>query len=498
MLTYDMTQRGSHSLYEYLYLCIRHDIAHGTIAPHEKLPSKRALADHLGISVITVEAAYSQLVAEGYVLAEPRRGYFACELAPALQAKEVTHQESRCAPVTENHGRDAGESRQSGIPLLADFTMQATETDLFPYDAWAKTMRRTLAEESAASLVSEQAPAGSWRLRRAIAHYLQGSRGMEVAPERIVVGASTQALYSYIVRLIGHDRTFAVEDPGYPYLVGTYRALGVTVKPVPLDREGMNIEALRVSGADIAQLMPAHQFPTGIVTSAQRRRDLLNWAREDRADRYLIEDDYDGKFRFAGYPISTLYTIDAADRTIYIGALEKGLAAVFCIGYMVLPVNLADRFDQDAEVYADTVSPLDQVALAWFLETGAYERYINRLRVHARKAQHAFVKALRESRVGSRLFFEGLEGGMHFMMRVHCDSDCRVAPDKRERAIANEACRHGVALMSLSDCYVSHAHTGDSAFVMNYSALDLTRLDEIADVIDDAIACVVGESCSQK
>lgn len=511
MLTYDMGARGGRSLYEHLYRCIRHDVARGGIAPGERLPSKRALAKHLGVSVITVEAAYDQLVAEGYVRAEARRGYFACELAPALRAEGAEGGE----PAGERRGGSAGkrvagreatphaaEGAPAAAPLLADFAAGSAATDLFPYATWAKTMRRTLAEESAASLAEAASAAGSWRLRCAIARYLHGSRGMDAAPGCIVVGAGAQALYALIVQLLGRGRTFAVEDPGYPRLASVYRALGACVAALPLDAEGVQEEALRGCGASVAHLMPAHHFPTGIATSAARRRALLNWAREDApgapgaatGGRYLIEDDYDGEFRLAGRPVPALHSIDAAGRVIHVGTFAKSLGAAFRIGYMVLPEHLAKRFADDLGFYANTVSPIDQLALARFIEDGHYERHANRLRAHARRTQDALVAALQRSTAGGRIAFEGLNGGLHFVMRVEGGSAvskaCTGYADAaaREQAIAQAALQRGVALAPMSHFFAEHTHAGTPGFVMNHGALSLGCADEVATAIAEAIA----------
>ena len=179
---------------------------------------------------------------------------------------------------------------------MADFSGATAGEGLFPYAAWARTIRRVLADESERTLLAASGPRGSLALRRAIADHLRGFRGMVVDPAQIVVGAGAQALYHLLVLLLGRSRRFAVEDPGYPRLAATYRAEGVSVAPVALDAEGPSLSALRASGASVLHCMPSHQFPTGLVTPAPRRYELLAWAAEEPG-RYLVEDDYDCEFR---------------------------------------------------------------------------------------------------------------------------------------------------------------------------------------------------------
>ena len=466
-----MESRGDLSLYEYLYRCIRHDIAHGKVEPGQKLPSKRALAKQLGVSLITIEAAYDQLVAEGYIRSRERCGYYACDLAPAAKIEEpgsAQHRtETTIAPARrerDNHaaglnnqqllsqekGRleDSPGHRPTVNPdtqpagptaLLADFTHSTLATTMLPYSAWAKAVRQTLSDESAASLAEAASAAGSPELRSAIADHLRQYRGMDVSPDQVVIGAGSQTLYQLLVQLLGRTRRYAVEDPGYPLLTRMYEQQDAQVAHIGLDDSGIDIDALETSDASVAHIMPSHQFPTGIVTTAARRRELLNWARE--GDRYLIEDDYDSEFRMAGRPIPSLFGIDAAERVLYLNSFAKSLGAAFRMAYLVLPPQLAQRFRKQLGFYANTVSPLDQLALARFIEQGHYDRHVNRLRTHARKTQDALVNALREA-FGERIAFAGLNDGLHFIMQLESE--------RGEREFATAAETAGIRIAPLS------------------------------------------------
>ena len=435
MLSYDMSERGNASRYDYLYRRIRHDIAHGNILPDEKLPSKRALARNLGVSVITVEAAYAQLIAEGYVRAEERRGDLARELSPGARGGRRDGARLR---------GDAGRSGVSeGNPMTPSLASGAAATALFPYQTWARVMRRTLTEESSATLAEAALGAGSPRLRRAIATYLREYRGMDVPAECIVVAAGSQTLYQLIIQLLGRDRGFAIESPGYPLLGRMYDAQGVRCASVPLAAGGIDVAALRGSGASVAHVMPAHQFPTGVVMSAAHRRDLLNWSRADEAafagakggehcGRFIVEDDYDAEFRMAGRPIAPLASVDVAGRVIYLNSFTKSLGAAFRIAYMVLPESLIEPFARNLGFYSNTVSPLEQLALARFIEQGHYERHVNRLRTHAKRTQDVVVEKLKTDCASGSLAFTGLDGGFHFSVRLEAKGTLSYADVERD------------------------------------------------------------------
>ena len=470
MLSYDMGERGNASRYDYLYRCIRHDIAHGNILPDEKLPSKRALARNLGVSVITVEAAYAQLIAEGYVRAEERRGYFACELSPVARGGR------------RDGARLRGDAGRSGVCEgdLMTFVPSSgsAATALFPYQTWARVMRRTLTEESSATLAEAALAAGSPRLRQAIASYLREYRGMEVPAERIVIAAGSQTLYQLIVQLLGRERAFATECPGYPLLGRIYGVQNVHCANIPLSAGGIDIAALRESGASVAHVMPAHQFPTGIVMSAACRRDLLNWSRTDEArafsaagprGRFIVEDDYDAEFRMSGRPIAPLSSVDVAGRVIYLNSFTKSLGAAFRIAYMALPEELAVQFELNLGFYSNTVSPLEQLALARFIEQGHYERHVNRLRTHAKQLQDELVRRVRESSLAKEVSFEGLDRGLYFSMRVRKSAQVRAVGALRAAGVQ-------LTLLGKGPLAWSDAQTGESVFAVNCESLEVGNL----------------------
>ena len=502
MFSYDMTKRGGETLYEYLYRCIRHDIAHGIVPAGQKLPSKRALAGHLGVSLVTVEAAYRQLVAEGYVISRERSGYFVCELAPAEKIgllSDGSPSSLRAGggePPSEFEAHSDGallgsqptaDGAEFDYPVLADFTRGDAATKIFPYSAWAKTVRRVLSDSTPESLAQASSAAGSPQLRRAIANYLREYRGMSVSPDQIIIGAGSQALYQLVVQLLGRQKTYAIETPGYSLLAKMYAALNAKTCLISVDEQGANVGALAEFNADVLHVMPSHQFPTGVVMSAARRRELLNWTRE-APGRFIIEDDYDSEFRMRGRPVSTLFGIDAAGKVLYLNSFAKSLGDAFRIAYLVLPESLTERFGVELGFYSNTVSPLDQLALARFIEEGHYERHVNRLRTHARRSQDALVETLRKGPLAGRLRFESLGGGLHFVM---------VLEDERsELELVNLARETGVSLSPMESFMMSGAAAGlpkspascdgMPRFVLRYDGSSESTAEDAAHVLESA------------
>ena len=558
MLTYDLSQRGDESLYEYLYLCIRADIENGSIPAGRRLPSKRALAKHLGVSLITVEGAYSQLVAEGYARAEARRGYYACDLAvrpthlgqgpgPSVSASQPTDScslvhmakpaecnslapasGSACPGRLARAGRPAepnplaqaggqpdstrlasavhpvecdqpGQVKQLGgisrsitdpspcAPLIADFSTGLLPLDRFPFSSWAKTVREVLSRESEQSLLGDTCAQGALALRTQLAEYLLSFRGMQVRPEQIVVAAGSQVLDNLIVQLLGRERGYAVETPGYSRLASIYRANDAKLAYVPLNDGGISMSHLRASGANVAHIMPSHQFPTGLVTSVARRYELLAWASE-RPGRYIVEDDYDCEFRLSGRPIPALMSVDASSCVIYTNTFAKSLGSSFRIAYMVLPLSLVDAYQEKLGFYSSTVSATEQLALARFISTGEYERHVARTRSYYRSLKNELVDALRSCPVADRIQTEATEAGLHFLMHVD-------VPGPTE-ALLQAARARGVILSPLSAfCAPDQALASgyDGTYVMNFAGLASNQVRPAAVAIAQAVEDVRGE-----
>lgn len=466
MLDYNLEKRGEASLYEYVYQQIRDDIVAGRIAAGEHLPSKRAFASHLGISVITIENAYSQLLAEGYICSKPRRGYYACELpeAPVL-ALAAEDADRDAAPASFGVHDSYGQPEQ--FAPLSPSALEAAHL-------WQSALRATLTSEDEREIFSPAPAQGTARLRCAIAHHLRGTRGMNVNPDNIVIGAGAQLLDTILVQLLGADKTYAVEDPGYLRLTRIYQAMGCEVRHVPLDGEGVNLGELLDAGADVLHLMPSHQYPTGLVTSIARRYALLSWAAE-RPGRYLIEDDFDCEFRLAGKPIPALASIDAAQSVIYTNTFSKSLSSALRLAYMVLPDELMERFRRELGFYASSVSSVDQVALARLLESGDYERHVNRVRVRAREARDGLVALVRKAFPAGEVSIGHADAGLYCVLAPASDK----VGDGLIRAITDV----GIPYVNIDDCLWAN----DQTTIQRTTRRVLVQYDDLSPQVLDAL-----------
>lgn len=449
MLTYELKKSTGVPLYEALYRCLRQDILDGVLPSGTKLPSKRALAVHLEVSKITVETAYQELLAEGYITAKEKVGYFVEDVA---QLPPIPHP----APLPETPTAD---------PCL-DFT--ANGSPHFPFSVWSRLQRQVMLDLGE-RLLQPMDNRGCAALRSAIAAHLADFRGMRVDPEQIVIGAGTDFLTNLLVQLLGRDKTYAVEEPGYGKIRKIYAAGGVTTLPAPLDENGVQPNGLH--NAHVLHFSPSHHFPTGLVTPLKRRQELLSWA--NAANGYIIEDDYDSEFRFHAHPLPALQSLDQQGRVIYMNTFSKSLTPALRISYMVLPSDLMHRYQQQLGFYSCTVASFQQYTLARFLTEGHFEKHINRMRRFYRARRDKVIAALDTCPWHDHLTVLEQNAGLHFLLQV----DTTLSDEQITQLWAG--C--GIHVLPLSHYY--REHIPDHArgkLVINYSGLEETQLTRLA------------------
>jgi GntR family transcriptional regulator/MocR family aminotransferase len=460
MLTYDLEKRNRQSLYEYLYQCIREDILSGKIKAGEKLPSKREMAKNHGISVITVENAYAQLMLEGYIYTKEKRGYFAGN----VRTRQI---EPDTAPKPK--------SEEKKKQWLVNFNSNHIMYDSFPFATWSRIMRQTLLDEENSFLTSP-APKGVRELRNAIAEHLQHFRGMSVNPDNIIVGAGTEYLYGIIVQLLGHNKMIALEDPGYKKIGKIYESNGVKCIHLPIDAEGLNTNDLEGCNVSAIHISPSHHFPTGRVMPIGRRHQLLHWALENNS--YIIEDDYDSEFRFSGRPIPAMAGIDGR-RVIYMNTFSKTLAPSIRIAYMVLPEELMEKYNRKLGFYSGTVSSFEQYTLANFISRGYYERHINRMRNYYRDYRNKIITAISQSPIYSKVTIEEENAGLHFILGIK---------DKIEDKKFIETLKENdINISSVSDYCYNNLEDFKHKFIINYSAVEEEKLAKALEIMDKAL-----------
>ncbi len=443
MQTYVLKGKNKYwSLYEKL----RNDILEGRLKKGERLPSKRALAESLNVSVVTVQSAYDQLLAEGYVYSKERSGYFASDVNVEFYGRR------------ENPPVNYPPEKKYKLDFV-----KGSAPSLFPFATWAKLMRAVLSD--CGEHLLERVPCdGDAELKNAVASYLYRARGIDVDPRYVVIGAGAEYLYGVIVQLLGRDKLFAVENPGYGKISQTYKLNGAKCVYIPVTDSGVNLRAVEESGADLLHVSPSHQFPTGAVTPASSRARLIAWA--NSGDRYVIEDDYDSEFRLSGKPLQSTFSL-CPDRVIYMNTFSKSLAPSMRMGYMVLPPKLYERYLQLFSHSANVVPLFEQKTLAKMLDGGYFERHINRLKNYYRAVRQAISDKAKEIE-GCAVKDTG--SGLHLLISFKGASD---------EYIKSQAAERGINLRCLSDYLLQPLQGAEGWAVINYSGVTPQAISEI-------------------
>lgn len=377
-LTPKLDVQSNEPLYVQLYNYIKEEMKTGKLMPHTKLPSKRKLARYLRISQNTIEAAYGQLVAEGYIEAVSRKGYFVCEVEQSVFDINRSIQYIEEKPHWDRDYR-------------FDFSNTGVDARSFPFGLYRKLASEVLRMENQHLLMLGH-PQGELELREAIAKYMYESRGVRCSPSQIIIGSGTQYLIKLLFQLL-QGSIFAVEDPGFHRKLVIFEKGREYVKMIPLDQDGIILSHLEESGANVAFVTPSHQFPCGMVMPISRRMQLLTWA-ERKQDRYIIEDDYDSEFRYSGKPIPALQGLDSNENVIYMSTFSKALLPSLRISYMVLPKKLITMYQKEYFFYTQTVSRIDQNILRRFLQEGYWEKHIHKMRVVYQKKRDILVSTI--------------------------------------------------------------------------------------------------------
>ena len=556
MLTLELHKNKSTPLYMQIYSYIKSEVLARRLKAGNKLPSKRALAAQLGISTITIEGAYGQLMAEGYIYAKAKSGYYISPLESIQQADDSAadffqhntlgdaqlfsgpEKISYESGYTDNMPGASGTVNMAGLSnspstsgIFVPSSLQSTNTALynasseissrpsitstsmpssstisskgrmshestaqtscatidlssnnilpesFPFSIWTKLMRHTMSENQAL-LLTKSPTAGIYSLRCAIAEHLLRFRGMHIQPEQIIIGAGTEYLYELIIKLIGRDKIYCVEDPGYHKLQRIYTDNGACCFSLPIDQQGMSVTALNAVRCDVIHISPSHHFPTGIITPVSRRYELLGWATSGQ--RYIIEDDYDTEFRLVGKPIPSLFSMDMSSKVIYMNTFSKSLTSTIRISYMVLPMPLMEEFNRRLGYLSCTVSTFEQYTLAEFINQGYFERHINRMRNNYKKLRQLLLKELLTHPEHDKIQILQQASGLYFLLKINTTLSDR---DLRSRLQQN-----GVHLQSLQHYYQNRQAAPEHTFVVNYSSLTEKDIPRAVAALFDSLA----------
>lgn len=496
---YEMTIRlrtgDKTCLYEQIYEHIKNEIREGKLLAGERLPSTRFLAEYLQVARSTVDYAYSQLLAEGYIESRPYRGYFVCSIEELLgvEALERRHLvgdvgKGRTADIgrtgiVESAGMMADKTanatinvtgnitgnteEESGIvdalPYDLDFSPYEIDMSGFPFSVWKKLTKNILTYESS-EIFSRGEAQGDYELRVTISRYLHSSRGVNCRPEQIIVGAGNDYLLMLLEKILGRHVRIAMENPTYLRSYRIFQSFAYDIVTVDMDEYGMRVEPLERERVRAAYVMPSHQFPTGLVMPIRRRLELLKWA-AGASDRYLIEDDYDSEFRFRGKPIPALQASDELGKVIYLGSFSKAIAPAIRVSFMVLPDSLLQVYRRDCAFYSCTVSRIDQSILNEFIRDGYFERHLNKMRKIYRVKHDLLLEELQPFH--KKFTVSGENAGLHLLLTAKGS----VSEDELVRSAAKQ----GVKVYGMSSG-MAVGSPGATAVLLGFGGLSLEQI----------------------
>ncbi|WP_339527266.1 MocR-like pyridoxine biosynthesis transcription factor PdxR [Pseudomonas sp. EA_35y_Pfl2_R111] len=457
-----------------LYQALRERILDGRLQRRTRLPASRDLASLLGISRNTVTRAFDQLYAEGYIEGRIGAGTYVAELSGATRPAPTAVTPAQPSVSPQSAALQLLQSHHLNPPLSGApraFRVGVPAFDLFPFETWARLSARFWRKPSPARLGYGD-PAGDLQLRELIAAYLRNSRGLHCDPAQIVVTNGAQQAISLCAQLlVTPGARVAVENPGYRAAGHALAIAGAQLCGVAVDGEGLDTAALaQVEGCRLVYLTPSHQYPTGVTLSLARRLELLGWA--ERNDGLIIEDDYDGEYRYSGTPLAPLAALDRQGRVLYVGTFCKIAFPALRLGYLVLPPALAEAFAQRRALDMRHSEIGTQAVMAEFIAAGHFQRHIRRMRTAARNRRDALLAGWPADVPGCAPL-PVVEAGLHLCVRV--------ASLARERELISAAAGVGVEMTALSSYWLPGSATPEdqrAGLVLGFAAVPEAQIEQ--------------------
>lgn len=450
-------------LYQQIEEYLKQEIQEGRLVAGMRLPSSRALSANLLVSRSTIETAYDQLVAEGYIEPVAYKGYYVCEIEGIyFQKAEYTKQ--------NNPEKTEIKQRRKLHKYRYDFALNGIAPESFPTHTWKQLAKQVLSD-STEEIFAQGNPYGEDSFREAIAEYLYHARGVKCEKSQILVGAGNDYLLMVLATLFECNKKVAMENPTYLSAWYDLKHTGCSVCTVKSDEMGIYIEELEKTGADVVYVMPSHQFPMGTVMPLKRRMELLRWADENQT--YIIEDDYDSEFRYKGKPIPALQGFDKNERVIYIGTFSKSIAPSIRISYMALPKKLM-RYYQSRYPFAVTISKVDQKIVELFLRNGHYERHLNRMR-RLYKSKHDWILRWVKEEMSEICSCFGEHAGIHLLLRFHNGISEDEAVERAKSA--------GIRVYGLSEFFVQEKKETEAVVLIGYATLTEEEIKEALQIL---------------
>ena len=450
-------------LYQQIEEYLKQEIQEGRLVAGMRLPSSRALSANLLVSRSTIETAYDQLVAEGYIEPVAYKGYYVCEIEGIyFQKAEYTKQ--------NNPEKTEIKQRRKLQKYRYDFALNGIAPESFPTHTWKQLAKQVLSD-STEEIFAQGNPYGEDSFREAIAEYLYHARGVKCEKSQILVGAGNDYLLMVLATLFECNKKVAMENPTYLSAWYDLKHTGCSMCTVKSDEMGICIEELEKTGADVVYVMPSHQFPMGTVMPLKRRMELLRWADENQT--YISEDDYDSEFRYKGKPIPALQGFDKNERVIYIGTFSKSIAPSIRISYMALPKKLM-RYYQSRYPFAVTISKVDQKIVELFLRNGHYERHLNRMR-RLYKSKHDWILRWVKEEMSEICSCFGEHAGIHLLLRFHNGISEDEAVERAKSA--------GIRVYGLSEFFVQEKKETEAVVLIGYATLTEEEIKEALQIL---------------
>jgi GntR family transcriptional regulator/MocR family aminotransferase len=443
--TFSLNPSEKKPLYEQLYEYIALQIREKKFEENERMPSKKALSAHLGISVNTVETAYEILVQEGYLKSAPRSGFYVQRIEPPINSSPIEIED---------------ELSERKI-YKADFRTNAVDINSFPYSTWVKLSKEVMYGNP--ELLNSGEVKGDYELRENIAKYLHEFRGVNCSPRQIIVGAGIEYLIMILTELLGKNRNYAIENPGYEKIEKILKNSGCNVNYIDLDEKGISAKMLDDTASDTVYITPSHQFPTGIIMPIDRRIELLNWASASD-NRYIIEDDYNSEFNFSKRPITALQGIFDSENVIYLNTFSRILAPSIRIAYMVLPKKLLSVYEERFYRYSSTVPRFEQHTLNRFISENYLSRHLNRVKNIYRKRRDLLIEVLKS--LPFDIEISGEKAGLHLLFKSSAAAD-----------ILNIAEKYDIKLYNSDDYYFTPQSKSKNTIIVGYAGVSNDDID---------------------
>lgn len=460
--------KNSTPKYQQLYQYIKGEISNGYLVAGTKLPSTRNLCAHLGISRNTIDAAYGQLLAEGYLVSKEKSGYYVSEDIPLhqFQTHEVKTDLLTSAELnaSNNHSN-----------IRYDFKYGQIDQQNFPYSVWKKAVTQWLASSKSAGLIYGHRQ-GELSLRQEIASYIRNARGVKCTPEQIILTSGTQMSLDLICKLLKHNHhTVAIEDPGYIGARTIFRTNDYEMVPISLDSAGINLDQLSESSVRLTLVTPSHQFPSGTIMPISRRLELLEWA--DENDGIIIENDYEGEFSYIGNPIPSLQSHDKNRRVIYLYNFSSSLLPSVRTSFLVLPTSLFSKYQELFATLEQTVPIIEQKALEYFIAKGAWEKHIRKMKNIYSKKFIILTDAIRKH-MNDHVEIIGNKAGLHILLRVKTHNT--------EDELIDKAMRFGVRVYPTAHYWLGNPSGEYPLILLGFGGMDVSEFEEALHLLGEA------------